>query len=82
MSSVSSPGSTWGTTPTPIKLAPCAERSIALACQGGHAGSPLAWLTLVQLAFAEADYPAMQRLCEQARDVADVRGTKSAHALP
>jgi len=51
-----------------------AERSIALARQGGHVGPPLAWLTMVQLAFDEADYPAMLRLCNQARDAAESRG--------
>jgi hypothetical protein len=29
---------------------------------------------MVQLAFAEADYPAMLRLCEQAREAAETRG--------
>ncbi len=51
-----------------------AERSVALALQRGHAGSPYAWLTLLMLAFSEGDYPAMRSLCEHTRDAAEARG--------
>jgi predicted ATPase/class 3 adenylate cyclase len=51
-----------------------AERSIALARERGHVGSPMAWTTIVQLEFSKGDYQAMAYPCQQARDAAEARG--------